>query len=345
MQRAEILDFLQHVGRDPSRLIFEDELTGVHNRRFLHSYLEHKVHWSTGADYPLSLLILDLDRFKDINDTHGHATGDQVLTWVAAALRDVAADGGLPVRFGGDEFIVLLPRTDAVGARDMAARLLQRVNDRPFRLRDAGVTVPVTLSIGIATAPTDGASSRALLQAADTALYHAKQSGRNQAAAAAEVDPKKVFPRTALHRLLASGIAGRDAELGAVSEALIALSRGQSQFVILEGAPGMGKTTFLETITRNLSGNAGFAVAQVGGDPQEAYRPYYTRDPPARRTPQPARRQRRGAAPEPERRGRRVSLPHRAAGRGGGDCRAPGGRSADATTHLFSPRPLRTPRR
>src|SRR5262245_26224134 len=165
MQPGELLDFLQHAGRDPSRLIFEDELTGVHNRRFLHSYLEHKVHWKSGADYPLSLLILDLDRFKDLNDTHGHATGDQLLTWVASVLRDVSGEQGLPVRFGGDEFIVLLPKTDDRGAREMAARLLQRVHDRPFRLRDAGVAVPVTFSIGIATAPADGNSGRALLQA------------------------------------------------------------------------------------------------------------------------------------------------------------------------------------
>ncbi|HUL02388.1 MAG TPA: diguanylate cyclase [Gemmatimonadales bacterium] len=274
MQPGELLDFLQHAGRDPSRLIFEDELTGVHNRRFLHSYLEHKVHWKSGTDYPLSLLILDLDRFKDLNDTHGHATGDQLLTWVASVLRDVSGEQGLPVRFGGDEFIVLLPKTDDRGAREMASRLLQRVNDRPFRLRDAGVAVPVTLSIGIATAPADGSTGRALLQAADTALYHAKQSGRNQAATAAEVDPKKVFPRTALHRLLASGIAGRDAELGALSEALIGLSRGQNRFLLFEGAPGMGKSTLLDTIGRNLSGDAGFAVAQVAGDAREGYRPY-----------------------------------------------------------------------
>jgi diguanylate cyclase (GGDEF)-like protein len=275
VQPGELLDFLQHVGRDPSRLIFEDELTGVHNRRFLHSYLEHKVHWKTGTDYPLSLLILDLDRFKEVNDTHGHATGDQLLTWVAAVLQEVAGERGLPVRFGGDEFIVLLPATDGGGAREMAARLLQRVRDRPFRLRDAGVVVPVTLSVGIATAPADATSSRGLLQAADTALYHAKQSGRNQAASATEVDPRKVFPRTALHRLLASGIAGRDAELRVVSEALVALSRGQSQFLIFEGAAGMGKTTFLDTIARNLSGDGAFAMVRVAGDPQEGYRPYY----------------------------------------------------------------------
>jgi len=262
------------MGRDPSRLIFEDELTGIHNRRFLHSYLEHKVHWKEGTNYPLSLLIIDLDRFKEVNDTYGHVAGDQLLTWVAALLTEVGGENGLPVRFGGDEFILLLPQTDAGGARDVTSRLLQRVRDRPFRLRDAGVAIPLTLSIGIATAPTDGTSGRELLQAADTALYHAKLSGRDQAASAREVDPKKVFPRTALHRLLASGIAGRDTELRIVSEALLAVSGGQSQFLLFEGAPGMGKTTLLDAIGRNISGDA-FAVAKVGGDQQEGYRPYY----------------------------------------------------------------------
>jgi len=273
VQPGELLDFLQHVGRDPSRLIFEDELTGVHNRRFLHSYLEHKVHWSAGTDYPLSLLIIDLDRFKEVNDTHGHVAGDQLLTWVAALLSEVGGETGLPVRFGGDEFILLLPHTDAAGARETAARLLQRVRDRPFRLRDAGVAIPVTLSIGVATAPSDATSGRELLQAADTALYHAKLSGRDQATSAKEVDPKKVFPRTALHRLLTSGIAGRDTELRTVSGALVALSGGQSQFLLFEGAPGMGKTTFLDAIGRSITGDA-FAVARVSSDQQEGYRPY-----------------------------------------------------------------------
>ena len=83
MQYQEFIDFLQNVGKDPSRLIFEDELTGIHNRRFLHSYLEHRIRWD-GDDYPLSLLVIDLDKFKQINDTHGHDIGDQVLTWSVA---------------------------------------------------------------------------------------------------------------------------------------------------------------------------------------------------------------------------------------------------------------------
>ena len=241
MQPTELLDLLQQAGRDPSRLIFEDELTGIHNRRFLHSYLEHKVHWTSGTDFPFSLLTLDLDHFKAVNDTHGHAAGDQLLTWVASVLKEVAGDTAMPVRFGGDEFMMLLPKTDREGAQEMATRVLQRVRERPFRLREVGGTVGVTLSIGTATAPADATAGRELMQAADTALYHAKQSGRNQAATAADVDPKKVFPRTALHRLLSSGIVGRDAELRAVSEALVALGGGRSQFLIFDGTAEIGR--------------------------------------------------------------------------------------------------------
>jgi diguanylate cyclase (GGDEF)-like protein len=271
----ELAEFLQHVGKDPSRLLFEDELTGIQNRRFLRGYLEHKVRWEGEEDYPLSLIILDLDHFKQVNDTQGHDTGDQVLTWTATLLKDVAGEQGIPIRFAGDEFIVLLPRTDRAGAREIADRLLQRTRDRPFTLRDTGTTLSITLSIGVASAPDDGRDSKALFQAADTALYHAKQSGRNQAASAGEVDPKKVFPKTALHRLIATGIAGRDDQLAVVSEALEALTRGDSQFMLVEGGPGMGKTAFLDTVRSNLAGNDSYSVTRVSGEQQEGFRPYY----------------------------------------------------------------------
>jgi diguanylate cyclase (GGDEF)-like protein len=275
MQYRDLIDLLEHVGKDPSRLIFEDELTGIHNRRFFLSYLEHKVHWERDDDFPLSLLMVDLDAFKEINDSHGHETGDQVLLWLATLLREVGGDQGLPIRYGGDEFMLLLPRAGRGVAREMAHRLLQRLQDRPFRLRDADVTVPVSMSIGFATAPEDAASAKDLFQAADTALFYAKQSGRNQAASAADVDPRKVFPKTALYRLRASGIAGRDEEMATISQALDALTRGRSEFVILEAGPGMGKSTFLEAVRRNLAGDDTFCTARVAGDPQEAYRPYY----------------------------------------------------------------------
>ncbi len=275
MAYRDFVELLEHVGKDPSRLIFEDELTGIHNRRFLLSYLEHKVRWEAGLDYPLSLLIVDLDSFKQVNDTYGHDTGDQALMWLAALLAEVGGESALPIRYGGDEFVMVLPKTDRAAAREMADRLLQRSRDREFRLRDAAVTVPISLSIGFATAPDDGENSRDLFQAADTALFHAKQSGRNQVASAADIDPEKVFAKTALYRLKATGIAGRDDEMAIVSEALEELSRGQSPFLIVESAPGMGKSTFLEEVCRNLAGDDSFCVAKINGDPHEAYRPYY----------------------------------------------------------------------
>ncbi len=274
-QYHELVDFLKHVGKDPSRLVFEDELTGIHNRRYLRSYLEHQVDWDSPKERPLSLLIIDLDHFKQINDTQGHDTGDQVLTWMAALLKEVGGDTGIPIRFAGDEFILLLPKTPREAAGEVADRLLQLTRDRPFRLREAGITLPITLSIGIACAPQDGRDPKALFQAADTALYHAKQSGRNQAASAGEVDPRKVFPKTALHRLIATGIAGRDDELAVISDALEALARGQSQFLLVEGGPGMGKSSFLETVRSNLAGNTAYSVIRVAGDQQEGFRPYY----------------------------------------------------------------------
>jgi diguanylate cyclase (GGDEF)-like protein len=275
MAYRDFVELLEHVGKDPSRLIFEDELTGIHNRRFLLSYLEHKVRWDSGLDYPLSLLIIDLDSFKQVNDTYGHDTGDQALMWLATLLAEVGGESALPIRYGGDEFVLVLPKTDRVAAREMADRLLQRSRDREFRLRDAALTVPISLSIGFATAPDDAENSRDLFQAADTALFHAKQSGRNQVASAADIDPEKVFAKTALYRLKATGIAGRDDEMAIVSEALAELSQGQSPFLIVESAPGMGKSTFLEEVRRNLAGDDSFCVAKLAGDPHEAYRPYY----------------------------------------------------------------------
>ncbi|HJS43753.1 MAG TPA: diguanylate cyclase [Gemmatimonadales bacterium] len=275
MRPTDLLEFLKHSGRDPSRLVFEDELTGIHNRRFLQSYLEHKVRWQTGSDYPLSVLMLDLDRFKEVNDTFGHGAGDQHLAWVASVLREVVGENGLPTRFGGDEFVVLLPSTDRKAALTMATRLLERLRERPFRLRESGTLIPVSVSIGVATAPNDATTAAELLQASDRALYSAKRSGRDRTASANEVDPHQVFPRTALQRLLVTGIAGRDEELRTVSETLLALGRGQSQFLLFEGAEGMGKTTLLAAIARSLAGHKTFAMTQVACDPHEKYRPYY----------------------------------------------------------------------
>jgi diguanylate cyclase (GGDEF)-like protein len=275
MQYGELIDFLQNVGKDPSRLIFEDELTGLHNRRFLLSYFEHKVHWDRDDQFPLSLLIADVDLFKAINDTYGHDVGDQALVFVASLLSEVAGIDGYPVRYGGDEFMLLLPRTELSLAVERAHRLHGLARGRPLALESGEGEIRISLSIGVASARTDAASGNDLIRKADTALYNSKKLGRNRVSVAREADPEKTAPKTALHRLDDAEIAGRGGELAAVAEALEALSAGQSRFLVIEGAPGMGKSTVVETIRRSLAGNRSLSVVKLHGKRQEGYRPYY----------------------------------------------------------------------
>jgi diguanylate cyclase (GGDEF)-like protein len=275
MQYGELIDFLQNVGKDPSRLIFEDELTGLHNRRFLLSYFEHKVHWDQDEHFPLSLLILDVDLFKRINDTYGHDAGDQALVFVAALLKEICGKDAFPVRFGGDEFMALLPRTELSTAVTLAHRLHQLAKERPLVLAGGKGQILISLSIGVASARTDAASGNDLIRKADTALYASKKQGRNRVSVAKETDPQKAAPKVALHRLDDAEIAGRSGELQAVSDALEALSLGESRFLLIEGAAGMGKTTFVETIRRSLAVNHALAVVKLVGKRQEGFRPYY----------------------------------------------------------------------
>jgi diguanylate cyclase (GGDEF)-like protein len=275
MQYGELIDFLQNVGKDPSRLIFEDELTGLHNRRFLLSYFQHKVHWDRDDLFPLSLLIADVDLFKTINDTYGHDAGDEALVYVASLLTEVAGVDGYPIRHGGDEFMLLLPRTELPQALQLAHRLHQLAKERPLELANGKGEIQISLSIGVASARTDAASGNDLIRKADAALYSSKKLGRNRVSVAREADPEKIAPKTALHRLDDAEIAGRSGELEAVSAALDALSQGQSRFLVIEGAPGMGKSTVIETVRRSLAGNHALTVVKLDGKRQEGYRPYY----------------------------------------------------------------------
>ncbi len=273
--KYELIDSVRNVGKDPSRLIFEDELTGIHNRRFLLGYLNDKVRWGTGEDYPLSVLVLDVDHFKQINDTHGHDAGDQALIWLAQLLAEMSGDEGIPIRYAGDEFVVLLPHTDGSDARNVAQRILHQTKLRTLQLKDGGVTVPITVSVGVATAPEDARNGRQLMLRADSALYHAKGAGRNQAVSAGQIDPATVFPNAALQQIASLGVAGRERDLRLVSKAFDSLNLGRSQFLLFEGAPGMGKSTLLETIRANPGRAQSMRLVKVTGIQQEAYRPYY----------------------------------------------------------------------
>ncbi len=155
-----------------------DQLTGLLNRRAIEERLQAELSRATRHQLKTTIILIDLDRFKDINDTLGHAAGDRTLVEIAGLLRQQCRSLDVVGRLGGDEFLVILPWTSSEEAMTFVQRLQGAMSERAAQLREPGVQ---TLSIGIAEAPRHGRTVSSLLAAADTALYKAKRGGRNAA--------------------------------------------------------------------------------------------------------------------------------------------------------------------
>lgn len=155
-----------------------DAMTGLYNRRFLEEYIETLVATTLRNSAHLGLLMLDLDYFKKVNDTFGHEVGDKVLIELARVIRQNVRASDLTIRFGGEEFLVILQNTEAEGAMVLAEKVRAAVE--AMRVQVTGTTVKKTISIGVADFPGDGDSFWQVVKFADVALYAAKDAGRNQ---------------------------------------------------------------------------------------------------------------------------------------------------------------------
>lgn len=167
---------------ETERLATIDGLTGLLNHRTFQSRLDEHLLAAERYGKKLSLLICDIDHFKSVNDTYGHPAGDVVLRAVARTLAKEARATDVVARYGGEEFAVVMPETDTPGALVIAERIRERV--RALVVETEQGTLRVTMSLGIATFPEDGAKKAALVERADGCLYHAKRHGRNQCVAA-----------------------------------------------------------------------------------------------------------------------------------------------------------------
>jgi diguanylate cyclase (GGDEF)-like protein len=162
-----------------------DDLTGLYNSRYLNQVLRRESKRASRSGRPLSLLFLDLDGFKTVNDTHGHLCGSRALVEAAGVIRRCARETDVAARFGGDEFAVILPDTGSDGAVAVAERVQERIFAYHF-LGDDGLDIHLTASIGVATFPDMAASAEELVKAADTAMYRVKDAGKNGVRLAAE---------------------------------------------------------------------------------------------------------------------------------------------------------------
>lgn len=161
-----------------NELVITDDLSGLFNANHFHSLLDGEIERSKRYGAEFSLVFLDLDHFKNVNDTHGHLTGSRLLSEFGHLLKQNLRVSDLGARYGGDEFVIILPNTTKKGALALVANLRETVAAHRF-LADNGEKIAVTASYGIATFPEDADNKRALIQAADKAMYHVKETTRD----------------------------------------------------------------------------------------------------------------------------------------------------------------------
>jgi diguanylate cyclase (GGDEF)-like protein/PAS domain S-box-containing protein len=171
IKNSQLFDIVQHLAET-------DELTEIHNRRQLFVLGEREYLRSRRYKVPLSVIMLDIDNFKEINDTHGHAVGDGVLRTLATICQKNIRNVDILGRYGGEEFVIILPETGMKKATAVAERIREFIAESPFPTKNG--EIPVTISLGVAEMKASTADLAALIDRADTAMYKAKNSGKNQ---------------------------------------------------------------------------------------------------------------------------------------------------------------------
>ena len=194
-EKSEMVDHLkktteelENLNHQLQQIAIRDGMTGLFNHKHFRDCLETELARSKRHGRIFSVIFMDVDKFKNYNDTCGHLQGDKLLRTLSALLREDMRASSILARYGGEEFVLLLPETGQEGAVVRAEKIRQSVEAFPF---EGGACQPggrVTLSLGVATYPMDGVDSNALISAADEALYRAKRDGRNRVAAAGKKD-------------------------------------------------------------------------------------------------------------------------------------------------------------
>lgn len=174
---------LQHKADEIERLSLTDVLTGLANRRHIDGLIQHELQSTARYGRPLAVMMLDIDHFKNINDHYGHQYGDEVLRRVSAVMAENARAADVLARWGGEEFLLLAPNTDATGAAELAERIRSSIEGTPMGKRHLNVTI----SIGV-TEACKSDSRRSLVRRCDLALYRAKEAGRNRIVLADDQD-------------------------------------------------------------------------------------------------------------------------------------------------------------
>lgn len=227
------------------RLAFTDDLTGLYNRRYFYRILPEEIEKTAALEKELSLLMIDIDEFKQFNDKYGHLTGDNVLSSVAEVLKKSTREEDIVARYAGDEFVVILPEASSEAAFSVASRILEATASYPFKGETEEASLRVTLSIGLATYPHNGTEIKELIGQADRALYSSKHAGRNRVCKTSDVLEEVIDQSKILSVFPCPKLIDREEEMLELSMRLKEAQEGKPNLVFIEGGAGIGKTRLL----------------------------------------------------------------------------------------------------
>ena len=195
VRRKRYSDYLKNSVNRSLKLAVTDAVTGLFNRHYMSNHLDTLMRRASRGGKCVSVMMMDIDKFKSINDIYGHAIGDAVLREVSAVIAQNVRGIDLATRYGGEEFVVVMPDTDLGYAKGAAERLRQHVAETVITIgaNDDKKNIQVTISIGLASSTPRINTSELLLEAADAALYQAKRTGRNKVVAASQEEPQKNY--------------------------------------------------------------------------------------------------------------------------------------------------------
>jgi diguanylate cyclase (GGDEF)-like protein len=230
-------------------LLYTDDLTGLYNRRFFRHCVAEQKAQSDSANIPFALLIMDVDHFKQINDTQGHAVGDQVLVRVAAVLKEELRERGWLFRYAGDEFVGLVRNGNEDHVQMLCNRLLQKITELS---NDATLGVSnLSISIGYAVYPNDTRSIGDLLEAADRALYASKHAGRNTSHSAHDVlEKQKELRGDWPLPIQCTSLIGRQHQWNLLQHHFFECRNGRGRLVFIAGEAGIGKSRLIRHFVR-----------------------------------------------------------------------------------------------
>lgn len=180
VRRKRLNDQLRESVQNTMEMAVRDPLTGLNNRRYFDTHSQNLVNKASVSGKPLSLIVIDIDHFKLVNDTYGHPAGDEVLKTFAERLNKSVRGKDIACRFGGEEFVIAMPDTDRELAFVVADRMRREIASHPFIIDGGSRQIPITVSAGVASLEQGEDTIEGMLRRADEALYEAKRNGRNQ---------------------------------------------------------------------------------------------------------------------------------------------------------------------